>query len=147
MDIAKLMYFADKASLEKYGRFISHDSYVAMEHGPVPSHAYDIMKAAEDSENYGFHVEGNYIKPDRNADTDELSDSDIECLDKVIGSYGKFPTYELRNFSHDEAWAKVWAERGNKGSNPMPVEDIVETLDEEQVEGLLDYLQNQHNDE
>jgi uncharacterized phage-associated protein len=39
------MYFADRKHLEKYGRFICGDSYVAMKHGPVPSEIYDILKA------------------------------------------------------------------------------------------------------
>jgi len=44
--ISKMMYFADKVHLEKYGRFICGDNYVAMKHGPVPSGTYDILKVA-----------------------------------------------------------------------------------------------------
>jgi uncharacterized phage-associated protein len=43
--ISKVMYFADKEHLEKYGRFICGDSYVAMKHGPVPSGIYDLLKS------------------------------------------------------------------------------------------------------
>src|SRR5437899_249948 len=43
--ISKIIYFADKAHLQKYGRLICGDSYVAMKHGPVPSAIYDILKA------------------------------------------------------------------------------------------------------
>ncbi|MEK7221817.1 MAG: Panacea domain-containing protein, partial [Nitrospirota bacterium] len=35
--ISKIIYFADKDHLQKYGRLICGDSYVAMKHGPVPS--------------------------------------------------------------------------------------------------------------
>jgi uncharacterized phage-associated protein len=45
--ISKIMYFADRKHLEKYGRFICGDSYVAMKHGPVPSEIYDILKAVK----------------------------------------------------------------------------------------------------
>ena len=44
--ILKILYFADKLHLSKYGRFISGDYYIAMKHGPVPSRSYDIIKIA-----------------------------------------------------------------------------------------------------
>jgi hypothetical protein len=39
--VSKVLYFADKEHLEKYGRFICGDSCYAMKHGPVPSQIYD----------------------------------------------------------------------------------------------------------
>lgn len=45
--IAKLFYFADKAHLADWGRSICGDDYVAMEHGPVPSGVYDLVKRDE----------------------------------------------------------------------------------------------------
>src|SRR3990172_3908608 len=43
--ISKIIYFADKVHLQKYGRLICGDAYVAMKDGPVPSGVYDIMKS------------------------------------------------------------------------------------------------------
>ena len=40
--IFKVLYFADREHLTKYGRPITGDTYVAMEYGPVPSMIYDI---------------------------------------------------------------------------------------------------------
>jgi uncharacterized phage-associated protein len=42
--ISKVIYFADKLHLQRYGRLICGDSYVAMKHGLVPSEIYDMMK-------------------------------------------------------------------------------------------------------
>lgn len=42
----KVLYFADKDHLAKYGRQICGESYVAMKDGPVPSCTYDLVKAA-----------------------------------------------------------------------------------------------------
>src|SRR5688572_4207008 len=50
--IAKLLYFADLLHLERYGRFICGDRYIAMKHGPVPSGVYAMMKAAEGGVSY-----------------------------------------------------------------------------------------------
>ncbi|MFB3902421.1 MAG: Panacea domain-containing protein [Acidobacteriota bacterium] len=40
---AKLLYFADKYHLTRYGRPVIGDQYVKMEYGPVPSKALDWM--------------------------------------------------------------------------------------------------------
>lgn len=145
LTVAKLMYFADKTSLEEYGRFCSGETYVAMKHGPVPSNAYDLMKAARDTEQYGFTIHHNYhIKPLRDANLDELSESDIACLDKIIKLYGEYPAWHLRELSHDAAWEETWLEAGEKSSTPIPLERIINTMDD--AEDLLDHLLNQHTD-
>jgi uncharacterized phage-associated protein len=110
--ISKIMYFADKMHLEKYGRFICGDNYVAMKHGPVPSGAYDILKAVrfngyphiKDEAREAFEVINYTVIPNRDADLDQFSDSDIECLDYAIKEYGTRTFNELTNLSHDEAW-------------------------------------------
>jgi uncharacterized phage-associated protein len=146
MSVAKLLYFADKTSLELYGRFIAGDSYFAMEHGPVPTNTYNLMKAGHDGDQYGFSAEQHNIKPLREANTDWLSDSDIACLDKVIEAYGHLPTWDIRSKSHDEAWEQTWREaaQNKQGSAPIPVERIVHLFDES--DEILDYLQHRNND-
>ncbi|MEQ1715723.1 MAG: Panacea domain-containing protein, partial [Hyphomicrobium sp.] len=46
--IGKILFFADREHLLDYGRPITGDRYVAMEHGPVPSAIRDILKADSD---------------------------------------------------------------------------------------------------
>lgn len=146
MSIFKLMYFADKTSLELFGRLICGDSYVAMENGPVPSASYNLVKAADDTDNYGFKVRFKYhIEPLREANLDELSESDIDCLDMTIDSLGKFPAWYLSKISHeDDAWQENWRKAGDRGSVPIAVEDIIDTL--ENADELLDYLEHRHDD-
>lgn len=139
MSVAKLLYFADKTSLEAYGGFITGDTYVAMQHGPVPSNTYDIMREARDTNEFGFEVVYNHhLRALRDANLDELSESDVQCLQVVIDAYGKFPTWQLRELSHDDAWKSTWLEAGERGSTPIPVERIAATLDNS--EALIDYL-------
>jgi uncharacterized phage-associated protein len=111
--ISKVMYFADKAHLEQYGRFICGDSYVAMKHGPVPIGTYEILKSVRgdgkssclERAKSAFCVQNKYIvKPLRKADCDYFSDSDLECLDKAIKEYGALSFPELTELSHDAAW-------------------------------------------
>ena len=42
--VLKVIYFADKEHLSKYGRLICDDSYVALTHVPVPRRFFDIIK-------------------------------------------------------------------------------------------------------
>lgn len=143
-DVLKLVYLADKTSLESYGRFITGDRYVAMRQGPVPSKTYDLVKEARDSGSFGFVVEGKYdLRPLRDADMDELSESDITCLEQVINAFGHLPSWALRDETHDDAWEAVW-QQATAGSVPIPVEKIVELFEES--EELLDYLRNANDD-
>lgn len=142
LTISKLLYFADKTSLEYYGRFISGETYVAMEFGPVPSNSYDLMKAAKDTNAYGFEVSGYKIKPLRDPNIDKLSRSDLKCLDQVIRAYGDFPRWQIVDLSHDEAWERNWDQRGNSRSVPISVEDITSTM--ELGDDLLEFIKDTH---
>jgi len=111
--ISKLLYFADRIHLERYGRLISGDSYVAMKHGPVPSGAYDIMKAVrgdgtcavEEEAQEAFTVDGRHdVIPRREANETLFSESDLECLHEAIARYGSLSFKALTDLSHDAAW-------------------------------------------
>ena len=45
--ISKILYFADRQHLAKYGTTISGDTYMKMQYGPVPSTVYDIIKTIQ----------------------------------------------------------------------------------------------------
>ncbi|MCK4578483.1 MAG: SocA family protein [Candidatus Marinimicrobia bacterium] len=106
----KIVYFADKDHLSKYGRSISTDRYVAMQHGPVPSGTYDLIKNArnnfldhiEPTQDQAFRIEGNCIHPLRGPNTNMLSESEREVLDKAIKQYGSKKFIELKALSHDD---------------------------------------------
>lgn len=111
--ISKLLYFADRLHLQRYGRLINGDSYVAMKNGPVPSGAYDIMKAVRGDGMCAFGKEaqeaftvdgGHDVIPRRNANEALFSESDLECLHEAIQQYGHLSFKELTRISHDAAW-------------------------------------------
>ncbi|VAW33796.1 hypothetical protein MNBD_CHLOROFLEXI01-1407 [hydrothermal vent metagenome] len=143
-DILKLIYLADKTSLENYGRFVTGDRYVAMEQGPVASNTYDILKEARDSNAFGFLVEYRYhLRPLRDADTDELSESDIICLDQIMQAFGHFPSWKLLEEAHDDTWKEIWGAAKARGV-PIPVKEIIQLF--EGSSELLDYLENINNE-
>jgi uncharacterized phage-associated protein len=139
--ICKLLYLVDKTSLEKYGRFIFGETYVAMQGGPAPSNTYDLLKKASVPID-GIHVKGNAVMALREADLSYLSESDIECLDKIIEIYGKAPNWQRRNDTHDDAYKKTWDTRGNKKAKKISIIDIANQFDDS--DDLIDYLKNRN---
>lgn len=134
--ISKVLYFADLAHLQRYGRFIFGDEYIAMKNGPVPSAAYDFMKRPEllSDTDRPFKVQGKHdIVPLRQADLNYFSDSDRECLDIAIAEFGDMDWRELWRRSHDQAHA---ATERDKAIN---IRDIVEMMPNR--DGLLQYLE------
>ena len=137
--ICKLLYFADKLSLENYGRFLFGDSYVAMEQGSTPSEAYDLLKPS--TQTPYLRIDGNNVIPLRDADLDYFSKSDIKCLDKIIERDNREKSKKYRwEEAHDDAWDKTWNKRGSRKSKNISVESIAKTLGES--DDIIDYLLN-----
>jgi uncharacterized phage-associated protein len=109
-NVLKVFYFADKLHMERYGRFIFNDWYAALEKGPVPSNAYDLLKKIRVSEELPDGLEAtvkivkHQVVPLREADEDEFSISDIECINEAISISKKA---DLGKLSHDEAWTQT----------------------------------------
>jgi len=137
----KVLYFADKEHLTRYGRLICGDSYVAMRLGPVPSGAYDLIKTARGDGHCmaylpipdAFTIEGNRIVPRREPDLDLLSTSDIDCLNSALRQYGRKSLSELKRLSHRE---KAYKEADE--NDFIPLESIARSLPE--GEELLEFL-------
>ncbi|SDE72112.1 Panacea domain-containing protein [Epilithonimonas hungarica] len=111
--ISKILYFADREHLAKYGTSISNDTYMKMQYGPVPSTIYDIIKAVQgkggvisksDIESFFEISEEDKIIAKVNFDEDEFSKSEMECLDNSINEHLSKSFGYLSDKSHDDAW-------------------------------------------
>ncbi|MDR3226282.1 MAG: SocA family protein [Prevotellaceae bacterium] len=115
--IFKVLYFADREHLSKYGRPITGDTYIKMINGPVPSKIYDIFKAVKGDSFFSdeateykklFNIVNDYIiEPLQLANLDFLSKTDIEEIDNSLLIYGNLPFGEITKLSHDYAWASA----------------------------------------
>ena len=150
--VVKVMYFADKLSLERYGRFIFGDQYYAMSYGPVPSKIYSFIQDAELDEAKGDRLFSEvdsitkyirvrrstdnkpFIQPLKEPDIEELSESDILCLDEAIKLLNDKRFDEISELSHDEAW------RITPPNKRIAFVDILESV--EDAELVRDYLEN-----
>jgi len=118
--IAKILYFADKAHLSRFGRPVLGDRYIAMEHGPVPSMVYDMLKlnpfldpemfeAIAKSINV-VHNGAPTVWPLRQADISLLSRTDIDALRESLETFGDLTVLALRRMTHaDRAWQEASA--------------------------------------
>jgi len=138
--VGKVFFFADKEHLLDWGRPISGDRFVAMEHGPVPSFIYNLLKLDsgqpdEILDNLMCRVS---IAQRRNKlcvhsldknDFSALSKSDIEYLECSIKTYGHMSFGDLKALSHqDPAYEAAWSLSGL--NNEMDVSLWFEKPDE-----------------
>lgn len=149
--LCKILYFADQRHLSQYGRSITGDTYIAMKFGPVPSCVDDILKALRGD---SFFSSSNEIEPLRQClafenrfiiralktpDMDDLSVSDVKCLDYAIGICKDKNFEELTNYSHGLAWSNTQRDRA------ISVKDILREVgnDEAYVDYIADALKLQ----
>jgi len=140
--IGKILYFADKLHLQRYGRLICGDDYVAMKHGPVPSGTYNLLREARQFNDIPafhpapgeFEIEGqNRVVALKAPDMDLFSETDIECLKESIRKYGTLDFGKLKAKSHDEAY------KAADENDFMDIEKIVATLPNAKV--VLEHIQ------
>jgi uncharacterized phage-associated protein len=123
--IFKVLYFADREHLAKYGSAITGDTYIKMSKGPVPSKLYDMVKSVKRGGDYrytntygetrscpqAFSVSGYMVFPLRGADMDFHSLTTVNELEDAIAEYGKLSHEELTERSHGSAWREAEANR------------------------------------
>jgi uncharacterized phage-associated protein len=135
LKLMKLLYLADRKSMELYGLPISGDRIVAMPHGPVLSMTLNLSNGDVESVAGGWESliadrAGHEISLKRaNAitreDMDELSQADINVLEAVWGQFGHMTRWEIRDYTHEHC--SEWTDP--KGSSfPISYERIFRAL-------------------
>ena len=116
--ISKILYYAEKFHLNRYGFPIVGDSYKKMANGPVTSYTLELLKQnltdkfmlSKVAKALDVKKEGNklHIFPKRPASLYEFCGTELDCIDDAI-TFCKNKTFmELREQSHKEpAWKKA----------------------------------------
>jgi hypothetical protein len=144
--IVKILFYADKEHLNKYGRPILGDVYIHADNGPMPSAVRDIVtksdflspmhiKKVDDS----LKIKGKYYntRAKRKPDLDYFSKSDIECLENSFKDNAHLTFDELYRKSHQEKCYLQTGDRDNIDYALMIDEDNPHR--EELLEDLLEY--------
>lgn len=125
---AKLLYFADKYHLIRYGRPIIGDTYFHQDNGPIPSKALNIMNevigreipiyAKNESNKEKFEKVLKVKKSmwekhpifvaNQEPNVDCLSETEQEAIRKTVQKYGKLSPGKLIEKTHEDAsWLKT----------------------------------------
>lgn len=108
--IFKVLYFAEREHLGKYGRRIIADQFCALPYGPVPTNLYDAVKDKVISElladvvKFAGEDASNVLLPKRPCNLEYLSASDIACINNSIKENARLSFFQLKEKSHDLAW-------------------------------------------
>ena len=110
--VAKILFFADKMHVNKYGRPVTGDTYIKMPYGPVPSGIRDLITkntwlSPKQSQGVQDSLEiddkANYkMTAKRSANLDYFSKSDIDALEISFDKYAELSFDELYNITHSE---------------------------------------------
>jgi uncharacterized phage-associated protein len=115
--LMKLFYFLDFMHVKKYGAPVTFDTYVHLEHGPIPSTIKNLIdEACDDADNSILadtvrceSVEGITMKrvlPRRGFSENDrkyFSKSELEILETVCKRFGPQNTKYIEDASHKEA--------------------------------------------
>ncbi len=129
--LLKILVIADRETLQETLESITADSLAAMDHGPVPSVTYDMLKGTS------FHSElwGRFIAQEgpqnhrlvADPGVGRLSRYEIEKLQSICDRFRNANDYDLAHYTHAfEEWKKNKPEEGS--SRPIPLEDVLEAL-------------------
>jgi len=130
--IIKLMYLAERKAFQKWGRLITWDRFVSMDHGPVPSQTFNRINGSvrdDEWENYISDIQDHRVKLRKQPDVSELSEAEMELLDEIFHTFSE--DYRAK-YGDDFRWKVVdythtlpeW--RDPHGSTfPIELEDIL----------------------
>ena len=148
-DILKSLFLADKIHLNKYGRPVTFDNYVAMRAGPVPSLAYDFLKEDKTALTKNcikstpwdreFSGGGKFVYSNANLIPYHgvLSDSDKDALYQAYNVISSLNFAQIRRLTHEEpAYIEAWKDSENRKAFGMSVGMLFDPPDFEQAEAV-----------
>ena len=149
--ICKLLFFADKLHLVRYGRSITGDDYFALDWGPIPSTTLDALNDQHpfavwlDALLIRKHGGGKYptylLRSDATVDMRYLSKSDRKVLAKIARDYGQKSFDDLFDLTHaTPAYKRAWdRKKEHEKRSAMRFEEFFED-DEDAVPGACEEM-------
>lgn len=109
LKLVKLVYLADRHSMDLYGHPISDDNWVSMDQGPVPSATYGLITGfvPDVAETWGYwmsdrsnHMVSLNVQSIPRSALDEISDADIAVLERIWADFGQMDRWALVEYTH-----------------------------------------------
>lgn len=152
LKLMKLMYLAERESLRAYGEPICGDKPVSMPNGPVLSRTYELMNGWGSQDERGWNAwiedraghdlalrDASMIRSPE-MDLLELSDGDLEILDKVWAEFGHMGKFDLVAYTHSGACPEWEDPRGS--SRPIPPSKLLRAVgyEGEALRSVMEHL-------
>jgi uncharacterized phage-associated protein len=137
--LLKLLYIADRESLNEIARPIIGTPTTAMDQGPLHSQVYNLIKGdqhpAEEMWAHFIKSTHPYVSLVADPGVAHLSRYDVQKLEEVSERYRGTSDAELTRISHEfPEWKKNHVPRSSK---PIPMEDILDALGKAGKEGEI----------
>ena len=152
-DIVKSVFMADVDHLNKYGRPITFDNFVAMKAGPVPSATRDVLQPDFNSQQHYKEAwplwdrerspaDGalafKFVRPKRIENLRLLSQTDVNALSESLSVVKSLKFTGVRDQTHKHpAYIEAWERRGDKKASDMDYEKLLDVPDTDMIEDLV----------
>lgn len=121
----KVLYFADRKYLSKYGIPLVHTAFYAWEYGPVPKKLYYALKHPNglqiedrvfaEAVRMGKKDASDRLFPLREPDFDYIAKAEVETLRESVEENANCSFEDLKNRSHDIAWHNAYSKAPQQG--------------------------------
>jgi uncharacterized phage-associated protein len=129
--LLKLLYIADRVSLEKTGCQILGSRIVAMKHGPLHSEVLDLINGEHiHSPQWSqyFQNVGRDVVLAAEPEIGRLSRYEIEILNQVVDDYKNCSDWDVADMTHSFAeWQKIYSDPNESTSRPIPIELLIDS--------------------
>ncbi len=144
--LIKLLYLSDREAYSRWDTAISGDTYCSMDHGPVLSGIYGLVKGRY-RDNFNqlrwdeyFVTEGYELVSlrEENVLVDELSERETDLLDEIDKEYHGWSWDQLQDLLHDKDKFPEWEDPSGT-SIPLTVREILRSLgrSEEEIAEII----------
>lgn len=127
--LLKLLYIADRERMQECGRPITGDAVAAMDHGPVLSRVYNLIKgediASPEWERFIRSVDRRDVVLADDPGVGKLTRKEIEKLHSTATRFEEWNDYDIAIYTHQfQEWQKNVPAAGS--SKRIPLDDLLE---------------------
>lgn len=134
--ILKLLYIADRMSLEESGSPIIGSKVVAMKHGPLHSEVLDLISGSHSEEprwSQFFSNEGRNMVLSDEPSVGQLSRHEIAILNKVVDDRLSDTDWEIVDETHGfQEWLTNYPNPLENTSRPISLDSLIEAVGREE---------------
>ena len=104
LKLMKLLYLAEREALLRWGRPITYDFCVSMDHGPVLSQTLNLVNGYTQTKGLWEKAisapENHEVTLLENPGVDKLSDAEEQLIREIFDKYGNKSRWDIREFTH-----------------------------------------------